>query len=510
MMTNVLIIDDDLGEFATGLKHALKEYRLHFAYSGRDALEMLAKNPDIGLVLLDIKMPPDFAETESREGLEVLKHLKQARPDLPVIMLTVLRDVDLVVEAMRAGAFHYITKPIDRDKLREAVKHAAENAELKRRITTLTRAHDAVLTVHTGAPATARPQFHGMVGAHPLMQQLYHQIERAAPFEDVNIVILGATGSGKDLVARAIHECSPRRAKSYIAVNCAALSESMLEAELFGHEKGAFTGADARRDGLFVRADGGTLFLDEIGEMSPALQSKLLRAIENKEITPIGGAPVQVDVRIVCATHRDLAELRKTGKFREDLYYRICDVPLTLPPLQARREDIPLLIRHFLDEYAAKNHLDCSVEPAAVAALAAHHWPGNVRELAAAIRRLMVFAENGRITESQVRECLGLRDEAVVPGEARGITGEEAQEPRVPEEREPPPDWPFEEYPEIADLTEFRRIHGEIKLKQVLERAIKEGGNARAAMVLLGVPEDRYDGFRKWLQRLDIKVRELT
>jgi DNA-binding NtrC family response regulator len=513
-MVEILVIDDDLGEFKPGLQQALKGYMLHFAYSGREGLGILANRPGVGLVLLDIKMPPNFAEDEGREGVEVLKRIKKEHPDLPVIMLTVLTDVDIVVEAIQSGAFHYITKPLDRDKLRDAVKRAVETADLKERVSALSRGRDAVLAVHTAGPGKSRTSFQGMIGAHPLMQQLFDQIERAAPFQDMNVVVLGETGAGKDLVARAIHNCSPRSRGPFVAVNCAALPETVLEGELFGHKKGAFTGADTDREGLFVRASDGTLFLDEIGEMSPGLQSKVLRAIEYREITPVGGTPTQVDVRIVCATNRDLAKAKDEGDFREDLYYRIWDIPLTLPPLRSRKEDIPALADHFLRDCETKNRIRCTIDPDAVKALSEYDWPGNVRELASVLRRLVVFARDGHITEAQVRQMLHL---GPAPAQASG-TPADALAPELTVDAVPSPSpepthhcgTDNEEYPELVDIAEFRRVHGEIKLKEVLQRAITEAGNARSAMALLGMPDERYDAFRKTLQRLGISVRALT
>jgi len=381
---------------------------------------------------------------------------------------------------------------------------------LKERVNGLNRARDALLRVHAG-PAKRRNHFQNILGSHPLMQKLYSHIERAAPFEDMNVVLLGESGSGKDLAAHAVHACSPRAKRPFVAVNCAAIAESVLEAELFGHEKGAFTGADEARQGLFRRADGGTLFLDEIGEMSPALQTKLLRAIENREITPVGGTPTQVDVRIVCATNRDLSAAKDDGRFREDLFYRIWDIPMTLPPLRDRKEDIPTLVLHFLNECATRNRIDCDITRGAVDTLAEYDWPGNVRELASTVRRMVVFAAAGCITEQQVRRTLGLAP-AVEPENGAAVldrtVAADAEPGEAPAAQTHPPP-AAGEFPEIADITEFRRIHGELALTEVITRAIQEGGNARSAMTLLGMPDDKYDAFRKWLQRLGIKVREL-
>lgn len=529
-MYEILVIDDDVVDFKPGLEHALKEYELHWAANGRDGLKILSENQEIGVVLLDIKMPPDFASTEHREGMEILKRIREEYPELPVIMLTVMTDVDLVVEAIQAGAFHYIPKPLDRDKLRDTVRRALENTELKQRIDTLTQAQDAAVAVHGGPAARARSRFHDMIGAHPLMQSLYNQIERVASFDNVKVVLFGETGSGKDLAARAIHQCSERRGKPFRAVNCAAFSETVLDSELFGHEKGAFTSAESRRDGVFISANGGTLFLDEIAETSPALQSKLLRAIENGEIRPVGSdKPVKVDVRFICATNKNLVEERQKGAFREDLYYRLCELPLSIPPLRNRREDIPLLMRHFLKETKQPDALPPKIERGAMQVLMEHDWPGNVRELSSVVKKLVILAGDGKITVPLVREALNLsrspvhppsppppvekiassqRDQDVVlnPRDEEDGAGYETDSHGLAPE---PPAAVPQELPEIADLGEFRNTHGEIRLKQVLEQAIRDTGSARAAMEALNITENSYGSFRKWLERLEISVRDL-
>ena len=514
MATDILIIDDEADDFVTGLQHALRDYQVHLARSGREALARLVENPEIAAVLLDIKMPPDFANVETREGVEVLKRLKEERPDLPVIMLTVLTDVDLVVEAIQAGAFHYITKPIDRDKLRDTVKRATATTELQHQVRALSHARDAVLRVHTSRAGAVRNGFHGLIGAHPLMQQLYDKIETVAGIPDIKVLLLGEPGSGKNVAARALHECSPRCGKPFAEVSCAELPPQTVDSELFGHTPGAFTGATGARKGLFVHADGGTLFLDEIGDLPIELQAKLLRVLESQELRPVGSdESVQVDVRLVCATNRDLLQELDQGTFRKDLYDRVWDMPITVPPLRARKEDIPALTHHFLDECTAKNNLRRSIEPAAVSCLAEYDWPGNVRELRQTVRRLMVFAKDERVTESQVCDALGLAPrvqpvEATRP-EAVQVVSQDAA-PAVSPAHEPQsvPHHTEDPYPDLADMNEYRRLHGDIRFREVLLRAIREGGGARAAMALLSIPDQRYDSFRKCLQRLDIKVRE--
>jgi len=508
-MSDILIVDDDLGEYKAGLQQALRGNTLRFAFSGEEGLELLAKYPTIEVVLLDVKMPACFAQDEEREGIEVLKRIKTAYADIPVIMLTVLTHVDLVVEAIQLGAYHYITKPIDRDRLRDAVGRATENRHLRTQVINLTKTRDAILRVQTGG-AKKHGVFCGIVGSHPLMQQLYAQIERAAPYEGMNIVILGETGSGKDLVARAIHACSPRASKPFETVNCAAIAESVLDAELFGHEKGSFTGAEVTREGLFRRASGGTLFLDEIGDMSMALQSKVLRAVENKEITPVGGKTERVDVRIVCATNKDLTQAKDDGDFREDLYYRICEIPLVLPPLQDRKEDIPALVKCFLKEWnmAYKSHV--TITPDAVKALGEFNWPGNVRELRSRVHYLAVFAANEIINAEQVQ---GNAQDDSPSYEYLAAAPQIGAESLLESETagcEDPEFSPCDgEYPVVSDLAQYRRVHGEVQLRGLLVRALRKGGGAREAMSLLGMPADRYDAFRKWLQRLGIQVRDI-
>lgn len=530
-MHEILVIDDDIVDFKPGLEHALKGYRLHWAVNGREGLKILSENGQIGLILLDIKMPPDFASTQHREGMEILKHIREDHPDVPVIMLTVMTDVELVVEAIQTGAFHYIPKPLDRDKLRDTVRRALENAELKHRVDALTRAQDAAVAVNASGAGKMRSKFHGMIGAHPLMLDLYTKIERVAAWDNVKVVLFGETGTGKDLAARAIHECSARSAKPFCAVNCAAFSETVLDSELFGHEKGAFTSAESKREGLFVSANGGTLFLDEIAETSPELQSKLLRVIENGEVRPVGSdKSVRVNVRIICATNKNLAEERKAGAFREDLYYRLCELPLSIPPLHNRREDIPLLVRHFLKKTRLPDGAAAKLQSGAMQALMEYDWPGNVRELSSLVKKLVILAEDGRITAAHVREGLELsRGLAQTPDVTLATTtgqtnpgwhDEDAEDEAIVEQTAKlAPDSQAVslglsdavpgELPEISDLGEFRNTHGELRLKQVLEQAIRETGSARAAMEALHVTENSYGSFRKWLERLGISVRDL-
>ena len=510
-MSYVLVIDDDIDSFEPALRHALKQHDLMLAASSEAGFSLLEKHPEIEVVLLDMRMPAYFGDVDDREGLVALSRIKDARPDLPVIMLTAVTDVDVVAQAMQSGAFHFQSKPFDRDRLRELVAKAVEASSLRRQVASLARAQEANVAVQHGNPEI-RTSFQGIVGSHPLMQALYAKIERAARFEDLNILILGETGSGKEMVAKALVECSSRKNKPFVTINCAALSESILESELFGHTKGAFTGADKARPGKFREADTGTLFLDEIGEMKLNTQAKILRAIEYSEITPVGSdRAVKVDVRFLCATNRDLAVAKESGSFRPDLYYRIAEIPLAIPPLRYRKEDIPALTHHFLRMCREKYDVDCSITVQAVISLAESNWPGNVRELASVIKILIFELEGTNLNAELVRAKLNLPqltyDEEVTAVDTPDTTVDDTAAPHnvVPLE---PGEYTDFEFPVVADLSEYKRRHGEEALKSLLERALNEAGNAKAAMALLGLPEQRHDSFRKWRQRLGLTVRK--
>jgi two-component system response regulator AtoC len=342
---------------------------------GEAALERLgARGYDV--VVLDMKMP-------RREGIEVLRELA-ATPEPPqVIVMTGFQEVGTAVEAMKLGAYDYLTKPAKLEELDILIRKAAEKAQLLRDNVAL-RAH---------APGAA--PFGGILTRSPRMQEVLRIIERVAP-TDSAVLILGESGTGKELVARAIHERSLRADRPFVPIHCGALPRDVLESELFGHEKGAFTGAAGAKPGLVELADGGTLLLDEIGEMEPDSQVKLLRALETGTFFRVGGTrPRQVDVRIVAATNRDLAEAMRQGEFRQDLYYRINTIAIQLPPLRDRREDIALLARHFVEgnaSYGVK-HLGAP----ALAALEAYAWPGNVRELQHAIERAIILGKGEEI-----------------------------------------------------------------------------------------------------------------
>ena len=376
---DILVVDDDISH-CTILEALLRGwgYQVSLAHNGREALEQVRQRV-FDLVLCDIRMA-------EMDGIATLKEIKAWNPSIPVLIMTAYSSVGTAVEALKSGALDYLIKPLDFDNLQQTLSQAL---------------------VHTRQPdgaveASPAAQF-GMVGDSPAMQALLHNIALVAP-SDATVLIHGESGTGKELVARALHASSARRDKPLVTLNCAALNESLLESELFGHEKGAFTGADKRREGRFVEADGGTLFLDEIGDISPLMQVRLLRAIQEREVQRVGSnQTIAVDVRLIAATHRDLAEEVSAGRFRQDLYYRLNVVTIEMPALCQRREDIPLLAEHFLQRFAARNRKAVKgFTPQAMDLLIHYDWPGNIRELENAIERSVVLLTGEYISEREL------------------------------------------------------------------------------------------------------------
>jgi DNA-binding NtrC family response regulator len=375
----VLIVDDETG-VRESLRMVLKDtYEPMAVASGTDALDALAAGP-FDVVLLDIVMP-------GMDGLELLEEVRSRYPRIPVIMLTATKTVKTAVGAMKLGAFDYVTKPFDVDELRVILDKATENAALQREVEELR--HEV----------GRRYQVENIIGRSPKMQEVFRTVLTVAPLK-TTILITGESGTGKELIAKAIHYGSPRARKPLVTLNCAAIPETLLESELFGHEKGSFTDAHQKKLGQFELAHGGTLFLDEIGEMGPATQAKLLRVLEHGEFLRVGGQrAVNVDVRIIAATNRDLTAAIKDGSFRADLYYRLNVVSVHLPPLRERRDDLVLLIRHFVAGKCRDMSLaEKAVRPEAVDALLRYPWPGNVRELENLIERVLVLSEGPVIT----------------------------------------------------------------------------------------------------------------
>ncbi|GMV40615.1 MAG: sigma-54-dependent Fis family transcriptional regulator [Myxococcales bacterium] len=369
---SVLIVDDELSVRDSLSSWFRKDgYRVRTAANATDALHAIQESA-WDVALLDIKMP-------GMDGIELQEHIHKSAPGTVVIMITAFASVDTAVRALKQGAFDYVTKPVDPDELSHLVRRALEQKRLESENAQLRETIDELRSAST------------IVGESPEMNRLLGLIQQVAE-TDATVLIRGESGTGKELVALAIHANSRRRYLPMVPVNCGALPETLLESELFGHEKGAFTGAQYRRKGKIELADGGTLFLDEIGTISPKTQVDLLRVLETHEVTRVGGSQqIHVDFRVVCATNENLEELVAQGRFRQDLYYRINVFTLTVPPLRSRRSDIPLLARHFLRKLSLQmdKHIT-DFEPAAVERLMAHDWPGNVRELANAVERAMV------------------------------------------------------------------------------------------------------------------------
>ena len=374
----VLIVDDEPG-VRESLRMVLKEGYEPFAVgSSGEALETLAST-SVDVVLLDIVMP-------GMDGLQLLEELRVRFPNLPIVMLTATKTVKTAVGAMKLGAFDYITKPFDVDELRVILDKATERAELVREVEELR------------SEVGRRYQLDNIIGRSARMQEVFRTVLTVAPLK-TTVLITGESGTGKELIAKAIHYQSPRGRRPLVTLNCAAIPETLLESELFGHEKGSFTDAHQKKLGQFEMAHEGSLFLDEIGEMGPGTQAKLLRVLEHGEFLRVGGTkPVTVDVRIIAATNRDLGAAIKDGTFRPDLFYRLNVVTVHLPPLRERRDDLILLIRHFAQSKARDMGIpEKTLKPETVDALLRYPWPGNVRELENLLERLLVLCEGPTI-----------------------------------------------------------------------------------------------------------------
>jgi two-component system, NtrC family, response regulator AtoC len=375
----VLVVDDEeiVRESLTGWLRK-DGYTVQSAHDGRAAIDALTANR-FSIVLLDLKMP-------GMDGLQVLEEVRKLRPEASCILMTAYATVDTAVAAMKLGAYDYLVKPFDPEELSALVQRIVAQQELLQENESLRQA----LKREYG--------FHDLVSKSPGMQRVF-DLARVAARTGSTILILGESGSGKEVLARAVHAESPRAGGPFVAISCAALTETLLESELFGHEKGAFTGAIARRKGKFESAATGTLFLDEVGDISPKLQLDLLRVLEERRFQRVGGTEsIAADVRVVAATNRDLGKAVADGSFREDLFYRLNVIAITLPPLRDRREDIPLLVQHFLDRLSKElsRRLD-GVSPEAMAALVGHGWPGNVRELRNVLERGAVVSKGNII-----------------------------------------------------------------------------------------------------------------
>lgn len=385
-METILVVDDEKN-YLLVLSAVLEDegYEVLTAQGGHEALE-IQKSSDLDLILSDMKMP-------AMDGIELLENIKALDPDLPVIMMTAHGTIDKAVEAMQKGAYSYILKPFDNERLTIYVKKAVAMFQM---VKENRRLRETVESQY---------RFGNFIGKSKPIRDVFEMIRKVAP-ANATVLIEGESGTGKELVAKSIHFNSPRRNKPFIAVNCSALAESLLESELFGHEKGAFTGAVARRKGRFELADSGTLFLDEIGELSQNLQVKLLRVLQEKTFELVGGTrPVTADIRIIAATNKILKEEMISGRFREDLFYRLNVVRIVLPPLKQRKEDIRLLVDHFIEKYASERKVDVpvkGVDQEVDRLFFDYSWPGNVRELENLIERVMILCPNDTVRVSDL------------------------------------------------------------------------------------------------------------
>jgi DNA-binding NtrC family response regulator len=398
MKARILIVEDE-SAIQLALSGLLRRegYEVELAGSGEEALSQLAASP-FDLVLTDLALG------RGASGMDVLKGAKRLRPETVVVMITAHGSEKIAVEAMKNGAEDYVPKPFDNDEIRLVVQRALERTRLQRENRLLLE------------QVQKQYGFENLIGSGPAMQKVFATLQKVAE-TDLTVLVRGESGTGKELVAQALHNRSPRRARPFVAVNCAAISRELVESELFGHEKGAFTGADARREGRFEAADGGSILLDEIGDMAPETQAKVLRVLQERSFERVGGSkPIAVDVRVIAATHRNLEEEVRKQRFREDLYYRLKVVTVELPPLRERAEDIPALAQRFLERVTGRLGLEKrQLGEAALARLVRHRWPGNVRELSNVIEQAAVLASGPVIEEADLQ----LGD----PGSAGGAEG---------------------------------------------------------------------------------------
>jgi DNA-binding NtrC family response regulator len=467
-MAHLLLIDDDPDLLSDQVGHVFPApaHRVEIAHTGAEGLERVAATcPDV--ILLDLRLP-------DQSGLDVLTQLRRIDARIPVVLVTVVRSAESAIEAMRQGAYDYLLKPLDLQKLNRVISEALKVARLMR--------EPAVVA---GTPPDEELPGEAIIGSCPGMQEAYKAIGRVAD-QTFPVLITGESGTGKDLVARAIYQHGPRAKAPFLALNCAAIPENLLESELFGHEKGSFTGADRRRIGKFEQCSGGTLFLDEIGDMPPATQAKMLRVLQEQAFERVGGnETIRTDVRLIAATHRDLKAWSEEAKFRPDLYYRLGVFTIHLPPLRERGDDLPLLIRHFLRRFGRELGRDVrEAAPEALQRLRAYPWPGNIRELQSVLKQALLQASGNVLLPAFLPQSLG----GPVPS------------PAAPSGKEPG----VEEFlvrlrlgPEVRDLyAEAHRHLDRLLLPRVLEHT---AGSQHQAARLLGIAR----------QTLRLKLRDL-
>jgi nitrogen regulation protein NR(I) len=478
-MERILIVDDD-SSMRYSLNRMLEGQGLgvSLAKNGIEALERFAQDqPD--LVVMDIKMP-------GKSGLEVLREIKERDPKALVILMTAFGTTETAIEAMKFGAFDYILKPFDIPQMRGLVERALEISRMMKKMVSLPDREEIRESEET------------LVGSSPAMQQVYKMIGQVAATE-VTVLLRGESGTGKEMVARAIYHHSRRGDKPFLPVNCAAIPETLLESELFGHEKGAFTGALTRRVGKFEQCQGGTLFLDEIGDMTPATQSKILRVLQDRQFERLGGSErITSDVRVIVATNKDLEKAIREGTFRQDLYYRLKVVTLHLPPLRERKEDIPELVRYFLQRFRADiNREVLDISPKSLENLMRYHWPGNVRELENAVKRALVITKS----HSLLPEDFSLEGVEREMGPAEHLDLEE----RLQKMMEPV----FKELLELSRRSPGTDLMSEME-RILIKRALQETkGNQVQAAVLLGISRNTLRSkIERYRIRKDVSIVE--
>jgi len=409
----ILVVEDDAANRRAMVRVLESEgFDVAAADSGEEALKLVGEGTDV--VLCDLKMP-------GMDGMAVLEGVHERFPRLPFVMVTAFGTIDTAVEAMKLGAADYITKPINPDEMILQLEKLVKHRRMARRIDELQSALDEKYGLEN------------IVGSSEPMVRVFRMIRQVAPVTST-VLITGESGTGKELVARAIHRLSPRKDAPFVAVDCAALPATLVENELFGHARGAYTGAHARQVGYFAVASGGTLFIDEIGDFDLNLQGKLLRALEQKEFTPIGESrPVKVDVRLIAATNRDLETLAREGRFRSDLYYRLNVIHIELPPLRHRKEDIPLLAAHFLKELARQaNRPTPTISPRALDALVAYDWQGNVRQLRNVLESVFVLSEAPRVELADLpRDISRIEESSPAATPSAGLTMEDLEKQAI-------------------------------------------------------------------------------
>jgi two-component system response regulator PilR (NtrC family) len=391
-MANLLIVDDErsMREFLTHLFRR-EGHAIRVAENGRNALELMRQEP-ADVIISDVRMP-------DMGGIDLLRATKELQPQTEVIMMTAFANEETAREAVKLGAFNFVYKPFDNDLLKVIVQRAFQKIADDREKLALQVENEALIKGQR-----ARGRLGNIVGQSDRMQAVYQMIETVAQVQST-VLITGESGTGKELVARAIHDLSPRAQKPFVSVNCGAFTETLLESELFGYVKGSFTGATANRKGLFEAADQGTIFLDEIGEMSPAMQVKLLRVLQERKVRPVGAhEETVVNTRVIAATNRDLASMVKDGSFREDLFYRVSVIPMELPPLRERGDDISELAEHFIGKYCEQTGRTISISPPAMRLLENYSWPGNVRELEHTIERAVALERTEMIQPERLPE----------------------------------------------------------------------------------------------------------